>query len=254
MNVHSFFENGPNMIEKTQNRLFQVGILSSFIHCAYEGDVMLSDVLENGDTGLGTINGVDGNIVINNGIAYHLDFDGNASKADNTKYTPFCVSAFLNTKHSFELSDIGSFAHLAEEIRKTLPSKNYIYLFKINGVYNKITMRGEKVQPKPYLPLSKTILTTQRIFSLEQVQGTMIGSLFPDYLKHINLNDFHFHFISEDEKKGGHVHELSADSLEITVAIVDNINLHFLNNNTWFSNEDFSIISKKEMETVQKGE
>lgn len=60
-------------------------------------------------------------------------------------------------------------------------------------------------QTPPYLNLSEVIRREQTVFELRNVQGTLVGFRLPQYLKEVNAAGYHFHFITEDVKTGGHL-------------------------------------------------
>ena len=43
----------------------------------------------------------------------------------------------------------------------------------------------------------------------KNIKGTLVGLYCPNYMGELNSVGWHFHFISEDKKKGGHILELS---------------------------------------------
>jgi acetolactate decarboxylase len=45
----------------------------------------------------------------------------------------------------------------------------------------------------------------QVTFRLTDAHGTLIGFRSPDYVAGINVPGYHFHFISDDRRQGGHV-------------------------------------------------
>jgi acetolactate decarboxylase len=60
----------------------------------------------------------------------------------------------------------------------------------------------------------------QAMFPLEQIGGTMVGFWTPSYASSINVPGYHFHFVSDDRRHGGHVlenGELQAQQLTVEV-------------------------------------
>jgi acetolactate decarboxylase len=49
------------------------------------------------------------------------------------------------------------------------------------------------------------VVEEQRVFELADLDGTMLGFRFPDYVEGIEVSGWHLHFISEDRSRGGHV-------------------------------------------------
>jgi acetolactate decarboxylase len=60
------------------------------------------------------------------------------------------------------------------------------------------------MQQQPYKSLVE-VVKTQPVFQLETVKGTMVGFRCPVFAAGLNVPGYHFHFISDDRKSGGHV-------------------------------------------------
>lgn len=214
--------------------LHQIGILSSFIDGAYDGHKSLNSLMNHGDTGIGTINAVDGNIVIVDGECYHLDFYGRASRADLQLKTPFCMICKNLNNITFHIKNIRSFEDCKAKILECFPSKNLIYIIQLSGTYVSMKFRGEKKQPSPYKPLAQTIDETQKIFNIEQTSGDGIITWFPEYMDMINLNDFHMHYVDKEKMIGGHVYDFESANLTAYITIIDSINVDLLSENSCF--------------------
>jgi len=59
-------------------------------------------------------------------------------------------------------------------------------------------------QVKPYPPLAE-VAADQSVFTLSDVEGTLVGFRFPDYAKGLEVPGYHLHFITGDRTRGGHV-------------------------------------------------
>ena len=69
----------------------------------------------------------------------------------------------------------------------------------------RIRIRSEPKQTPPYRPLAEVIKTQQVVHTLNDVQGTLIGFRFPAAASSVNVAGWHFHFLSADKTRGGHV-------------------------------------------------
>ena len=49
----------------------------------------------------------------------------------------------------------------------------------------------------------------QTEFTEKNIKGTLVGLYCPSYMGELNSVGWHFHFISDDKKKGGHILELN---------------------------------------------
>lgn len=61
----------------------------------------------------------------------------------------------------------------------------------------------------------------QTEFDYEDIQGTMVGLYCPDYMGDLNSVGWHFHFITEDRTRGGHVLQVSVKEAEAVFDMTD---------------------------------
>jgi acetolactate decarboxylase len=57
------------------------------------------------------------------------------------------------------------------------------------------------------------------------VPGTLLGFWSPPYARSFNVPGYHFHFVSADRSLGGHVLDLSADTLDIAVHVESDVHV-----------------------------
>ena len=74
--------------------------MGALLDGVYDGDVTIAEILRHGDFGLGTFNHLDGEMVILDGICYHLRADGSATVADDADRTPFAAVTRFKTDHT----------------------------------------------------------------------------------------------------------------------------------------------------------
>src|SRR5258708_21827577 len=85
--------------------LYQSSTMGALLDGVYDGDVTIAEILHHGDFGLGTFNHLDGEMVILDGICYHLRADGSATVADDADRTPFAAVTRFTTDHILVLTD-----------------------------------------------------------------------------------------------------------------------------------------------------
>jgi acetolactate decarboxylase len=66
------------------------------------------------------------------------------------------------------------------------------------------------------LPLAKAA-AIQPEFDFTGLDGTLVGIWAPQFSSALNVAGYHFHLLSQDRTKGGHVLECSGDNLRIRV-------------------------------------
>jgi len=67
---------GDDLPPLPRNTVFQTSVISALLDGVYDGDLSLAELLAHGDFGLGTFNGLDGEMIILDGTAYQLHADG----------------------------------------------------------------------------------------------------------------------------------------------------------------------------------
>ena len=214
--------------ETAQDRetVYQVALLQSLTQGHYDGIIKVSELKKHGDTGIGTFEGVNGEMIVIDGKVYQALGDGTVKEADDDETVPFSNVSFFDSDVSFALKDIKDMASFKAELDKTVNQngKNMFYLVKVSGTFDKMYVRSEIKQEKPYKSLDKALETDQREFKYENITGTVVGLYCPDYMSGLNAAGWHFHFISDDRTKGDHMLDLSFKSakaeLDITPSFV----------------------------------
>ena len=198
--------------------VFQHSTLGALLLGVYEGDLSFERLLERGDFGLGTFQGVDGELVILDGEAYRIRVDGTVSKVTPQTLTPFAVVTHFESDLVFDLTGIDSMESLGVAIDEHLPSENLLYAIKVTGMYDGLTTRSVPAQERPYPPLVD-VVANQTTFDLAGNSGTMVGFRLPEYLSALNATGYHFHFVNDARTQGGHVLELGAAELRVEVDV-----------------------------------
>ena len=62
--------------ERDPHVLFQASTIGALLDGAYDGDLTFAELAEHGDLGLGTLNGLDGEMIALDGEFYRADVDG----------------------------------------------------------------------------------------------------------------------------------------------------------------------------------
>jgi acetolactate decarboxylase len=184
---------------------FQVSTLTALNAGVYQGSATVAQLKQHGDFGLGTFEGLDGEMVVLNGKVYQIKADGVADAvADNVK-TPFYTVTSFRKDRSLPLTGQMTYQAMQQQIDRQLPSLNLPYAMRIQGTFPELKVRSVPKQMPPYRPLNDVIKQQQRIFELRNVRGTLVGFRLPQYLNGVNVGGYHFHFVTNDRRAGGHV-------------------------------------------------
>lgn len=181
--------------------IFQYGTMAGIIEGAYSGSLTIEELLKYGNFGIGTFDGIDGEMVILDSKVYKTDYFGNSYLQSIKESTPF--TTITTFEKEYQKFDNLTFKNLLEKVQDYL-NQNYFYAIKISGNFQKMNTRSPKKQEKPYPPLLE-VLENQNIFHYKNTQGTIVGFFSPYYAQGLGVGGFHLHYISNDLKAGGHI-------------------------------------------------
>lgn len=203
--------------------LYQVALLQSLVQGYYDGIVTVGELKQHGDTGIGTFEGVNGEMIVLDGIVYQAVADGSIAIPPDEETVPFSNVTFFDTDETLPLSGIADMAALQDAMNSVVDrlGANCFYMVKIEGKYDSIKVRSEYKQEKPYRALDVALAEDQTEFDYENVSGTVVGLYCPDYMGGLNNTGWHFHFITEDRTRGGHVLQLSVADAEASFDMTD---------------------------------
>ena len=247
--------NTENNSAENKDSIYQVALLQSLVQGNYDGVVTVKELKKHGDFGIGTFEGVNGEMIFLDGVMYQAVSDGSIKLASDDTTVPFADVTYFENDIKSELSDIKSFNDMTDMLDKLVEKngKNNFYAVKLTGTFSKIQVRSEYPQKKPYKPLAKVMETDQTIFDFESVKGTAVGLYCPDYMSGLNTSGWHLHFITEDKKNGGHILKLSADKLTAEMDLTGEFKFVVPNEKSF---QDMSLADNvnKDIEKVEKND
>lgn len=202
----------PSLIcTATAESIYQVALLQSLAQGYFDGSITVADLKEHGDTGIGTFDGLNGEMIVLDGVVYQAIGDGSVVIPADDETVPFSNVTFFEEDLTLPLSDIPDMAALQTALNECVDEHgaNLFYMVKIPGTFAFIKIRSEFKQEKPYRNLDVALAADQNEFDFENIRGTMVGLYCPDYMGDLNSVGWHFHFLTEDLARGGHVLQVS---------------------------------------------
>ncbi|BBX44575.1 alpha-acetolactate decarboxylase [Mycobacterium cookii] len=200
------------------SEVYQTSTMSALLEGVYDGDVTVRELLQHGDFGLGTFNGLDGEMLVLDGVCYQLRGDGSARVAESDQRTPFAVVTWFDADREFDVSTPVDRAGLKSRIDESLPSTNLIVAVRVTGHFSEMRTRTVTKQHRPYPPFSEATDDQQEV-RFSDVTGTLAGFRMPDYEQGISVAGYHSHFIDTDHHHGGHAldYRLTRGRVQISV-------------------------------------
>jgi acetolactate decarboxylase len=205
------------------HELFQTSTVQALLGGAFDGDVSLAELLEQGDLGLGTLDGLDGELVIVGGQAWKANLDCTLIRPPPTSKTPYAVVVRFSPGPPIPLRGPVRESDLEQHLRDPVSGANRPTAIRIDGHFELVHVRSVPRQARPYPPLAEAI-AHQHVSVLSDVPGTMVGFCFPDPLDGIEMVGWHLHFVTDDHTRGGHV--LSYTLTEGSAFLDDVTDLH----------------------------
>lgn len=219
----------------------QFGTMQMLVERLLDGFVTAKEVLAAGNTGIGTGAGVDGELIMLDGVAYQIDVHGNVNKVDGDFPIAFGdvhEAEFKPLKHyeNITLDD------LSEDILKEVGTKNLFLAIKMTGEFSAVETRSAAKSEKPYPGLGE-IAKTQSVFDRNDVKGTMVGYYTPHVFEGVGVHGFHQHFLSDALDFGGHVLGATLKSVDVSIQVLSGVTINLPTNNDDFKKADLEDLS-----------
>lgn len=231
------------------NRLTQVSTINALMTGVYDGNCTIRELKNYGDFGIGTFNNLDGELALLDGICFKMQSDGTVTLPPDTAKVPFASVTTFRYDDSISLINQNQ-KSIALQLDKILPTLNIFYAIRIDGLFKIVKVRSVPKQSPPYVPLVQ-VVQKQSQFTFENFEGTLIAFRCPDYAKGVNVPGYHFHFISKDKQKGGHVLNFT---LEHGTAKIEKLNefLMLLPYDKAFYDASLSSDKERELNIIEK--
>lgn len=183
-----------------------------------------SDLKKHGDLGIGTLEGLDGEMIALDGKFYQIRTDGKAYVIPDDQTAPFAVVTSFKADSRFTLSSVGSHEELSKALDGKLRCKEGPVALRIEAKFKKAKVRSVPKSLPPYPTLDES-LKSQVVFELSDVRGTLVGFRFPESMSGVNVAGYHFHFITEDRKAGGHLLDCEAEGLNVETSMARDLSM-----------------------------
>lgn len=238
------------------NKMYQVSTLQALALGYARAVIDVGELLTHGNIGLGTFEDVDGEMILVDGECYRAAEDGSVVRASDETGVPFSAVAEMDpsacsTLEVGEMADIGALKQfLTLQIDEAF-SLNSMHVCRIEGSFRKVVARSEAPYRSHHITLKEILSRTQKEFVFEDIEGTIAGVYFPDYMDGINAPGWHLHFISDDRRLGGHVFDMSMISGEASIQRLDSIEIRLPMDPAFdtYSLKESSMEEIKEVET-----
>jgi acetolactate decarboxylase len=195
--------------------VFQTSIVNALMEGASTGDMTMGELKTHGDFGLGTFDGLDGEMIELDGKVFQVRADGHAHPVEDSARTPFATVSFFKADESARLERPCDQPAMLAAVAAMLPSQNIFHALRIEGRFDYVKARAVAMQDKSVG--LEDAARDEPIFEFHDVEGTIVGFFTPDYLRGVNVPGYHLHFITADRSAGGHM--LDCRTKDVTIKI-----------------------------------
>lgn len=237
-------------VTKAGDTLLQVSTIDALMKGIFDGKVSFGELKKRGDFGIGTLDNLDGEMLALDGKFYQIDSKGTVKLIPDEVETPFAAVVFFEGEKTVRLDALESLSKLQEKLDAEVSSTNLFQAVKVTGTFPSMHLRSVPRQEPPFRTLPE-VAKEQSLFNLKDVKGTLVGFRSPEYVKGINVPGYHFHFLSEDGKQGGHVLDCAVAVGAASIDTLENFTM-LLPREQEFMKADFSTHDAKGLEAVEQ--
>lgn len=184
--------------------VFQVSTINALLQAECDGVMTFGDLKKHGDFGISTFDALDGEMIAIDGNFYQVKADGQVYPVSDDMTTPFGTVTWFERDIEVPVRNAGNFTELTSVADDALPSGNYFYAVRIDGIFPYMKTRAIPAQEKPY-PRLVDASAHQSVFELYNTSGTIVGFYTPGFAGGINIPGWHLHYITDDRTAGGHI-------------------------------------------------
>ena len=210
-------------LDVEHHSMFQVSTSGALIEGLYQGAMTVGDLRRHGDTGLGTFEELDGEMILVDGHCFQARSDGSVTEVPDETLTPFATVVAFTADESATLLDIASLDDLTARLDGLRGSDNDFFAWRITGYLDELRMRAA-CRHASGTPLAEAV-SDQSVFEFDDITATIVGFWSPTFSQAIAIPGYHLHAVSEDRTSAGHVFDLRASKVVAEVHRVSDLHV-----------------------------
>ncbi|GFK93959.1 Alpha-acetolactate decarboxylase [Fundidesulfovibrio magnetotacticus] len=183
--------------------VYQLGDFEVFALGDYQGTRPLKELAKSGDFGLGTLHGLDGEMVVVDGVFYRADGQCNLTRPSMDALSPFANLVTFKAQGREAVKDMPHMAALTQWLDARLPKGGFAAA-RVDAGFKSLTIRSVPGYAQPWPHLTDA-LKTQHVKTIANARGTLVALRGPARPGGGWVAGWHVHFVSEDRTLGGHV-------------------------------------------------
>lgn len=203
--------------DSDRETVYQGSTIEALLAGNYDGVATVKKIRSQGDVGLGTFVGLDGEMIILDGIVYKAAKTGKVTAENDSVQSPFYAVTFFEADITQKTEAAGMNLEILRSQLDQMRTRNDLpYAIVIKGKFRSVKVRSVGPYQPPY-PLLSDAVKDQRVFDYHDLSGRLVGFWLPPYIGNTNASGYHLHFLSDDCQKGGHVLDLIINEAEVNL-------------------------------------
>lgn len=203
-------------VAPNRDEIYQVSTLQALLDGVYDGEWTCSEIAARGDLGIGTFDGLDGEMVIYEGVVYKVPASGRAVAVPSTETTPFACATPFDADVVVRGNEPMDYDGLKKLVDEYAPNLNVPCAVRVQGMFRYVKTRSVPKQKRPY-PRLVDVVKEQKIFEFHDEPGVIVGFRLPAYMKGVNVPGYHLHFLTASRTGGGHLLNFRGLGLEVAM-------------------------------------
>ena len=210
---------------KARTRFTQVSLFSVLLSGRYGGVISLADVKQLGNMSIATMDRLDGEMQMIDGVVYQACADGHVYLPGDDETIPFGTIAQFHAEQSVQLADIPSYERFEEYMAERCPQENTPLAIHFTGDFHRMIVRAVARQERDGIGLAEAA-KNEAVFDLPDCSGDLVGFRLPGYVNGVNAPGWHLHFVDTARQHGGHVVNFSLRNGELRFCHADDFQIH----------------------------
>ena len=202
-------------LQVPHHTLYQVSTAGALIEGIYQGAVRVGTLREHGDLGLGTFEGLDGEMIAVDGRFFQARCDGTVRECDDDALSPFAAVTKFSPDAAATLDRCPDLEHLTAAFDGLRSTDNLFFALRVDGHFDHVHTRA-MCRSEEGVPLVRAA-KVQPEFEFRDVAGTLVGFWTPEYARTLNVPGYHLHFLSADFRSGGHLLQCRGSNLRLQI-------------------------------------
>ncbi len=235
-------------LRSRETRLYQISSTAALVQGVLQGALSSDCLRSNGNFGVGTFDDLNGEMVALGGEVYQMCADGTIKHRPDSFEVPFAQVCRFTARQNCSLLQIEDFASLEMACTLLRSSDNLFYAFQIEAQFH--TVQARTVRRGPEGTSLEAAGRDEAKFSWNDIGGSLVGFWSPPFTSSFSVPGYHFHFISDDRTKGGHVLNCSFQKAKVSVQVLSEFDVALPSSGP-FLKADLSIDTKSVLHKVE---